>query len=338
MWPPFQSLPAYLGGKRRLCPLMFAALSRVVPQAQWPGLAFLDPFAGGGSVSLLAKAQGFRVLFNDRALRSAIIGRALIENSSVRLTEPDVMQVLSPPTACYPRIAEERFSPGIFPRPHALLLDRALHQARTALASPKRELALLVLIKWALRIQPMSMLRGTDARAAATGDLDRVSARRLGHYLKARNLLSLAAFLKLAHEVNSGVFPGEGRAYQSDAIEFLARTSGDVAYVDAPYPNTTSYEDEYRALDVLLEGRELERSRFSRRDAPLDEIFAASDHVPVWVVSFNNAVLDLDGLKQLIRLHRANIQALEVPYRHLGSIATEVKNETNREFIIVATA
>ena len=43
---------------------------------------------GGGSVALGAKALGFgEVLANDLAARSAIVGRALIENSSRRLTD-----------------------------------------------------------------------------------------------------------------------------------------------------------------------------------------------------------------------------------------------------------
>ena len=39
----------------------------------------------------------------------------------------------------------------------------------------------------------MSMLRGTDARAAASGDYDRVSPRRLGHYLRSERYLRFEA-------------------------------------------------------------------------------------------------------------------------------------------------
>lgn len=63
------ALPPYLGGKRRLCPLIFREVDRLVPRCHWAGLTFLDGFLGGGSVSLYAKAQGFRVVATDIAER-----------------------------------------------------------------------------------------------------------------------------------------------------------------------------------------------------------------------------------------------------------------------------
>lgn len=147
----FDALPAFLGGKRRLCRLIFALLATEAPQARWRGLTLVDPFLGGGSVSQFAKAVGFHV----------------------------------------------------------------------------QSLAIVLVVKWALRTQPMSMLRGTDARDPFEGDLDQVSSRWLGHYL--------------------------------------------------------------------------------------------------------------EQLLDLIRPHRPNIRAVRVPYRHLGSIASEVKNAQNEEYIVLAT-
>src|SRR2546427_4617648 len=70
--------PPYLGGKRRLCPIIFREIDRVIPCEHWQGLTFLDGFLGGGSVSLYAKAQGFSVVSTDIAARSIVIGDALI--------------------------------------------------------------------------------------------------------------------------------------------------------------------------------------------------------------------------------------------------------------------
>ena len=79
---------------------------------------------------------------------------------------------------------------------------------RDYLPEPKRSLALVLLIKWVLRVQPMSMLRGTDARAAFCGDCDRVSPGRVGHYVRSLDLLRPAAWWRLAQEVNGGVLLG----------------------------------------------------------------------------------------------------------------------------------
>src|SRR3972149_6444996 len=91
MW---SALPPYLGGKRRLCPLIFREIDQILPRRLGAGRTFLDGFLGGGSVSLYARAQGFRVVACDIAERAIVIGRALIENSRVRLTRGDVLRLI----------------------------------------------------------------------------------------------------------------------------------------------------------------------------------------------------------------------------------------------------
>jgi len=335
----FNALPAYLGGKRRLSRLIIALLATSVPQERWPSLTLLDPFLGGGSISLLAKAYGFQVHCNDIAYRSAVVGHALIANSSITLSDADLALLFREPDGDHPQAAEERFSPSVFSLEHARFLDRGLHWARSGIfPDAKRYLIELLLVRWALRCQPMSQLRGTDARAAAQGDFDRVSPHRVGHYVASLRLLQPRAVVAMARQISRAVFPGRGFTSQLDAVDFLRRTQGDVAYFDPPYPGTTTYENEYRALDILLEGRELPPSRFSSHIDALDELFEAAAQIPVWLISLNNAVLTLDQLLELVRRHRAEVRAVQVPYRHLGSIASEAKNEANREYVILATA
>ena len=55
---------------------------------------------------------------------------------------------------------------------------------------PWRSLRRLLLIKLLLRLYPLSLPSATDAAAAACGDYDEISPHRLGHYLRARGLLS----------------------------------------------------------------------------------------------------------------------------------------------------
>jgi len=133
------------------------------------------------------------------------------------------------------------------------------------------------------------------------------------------------------------VLPGQGEAYQEDGLTLLPRVAGDVVYLDPPYPNTTSYEREYAVLDDLLEGERLEVSGFSKSADLLSELFRACRHIPVWLVSLNNGALNLEELKELVRPYRPNIEAIQVPYPHLRSIASEAKNARNKEFIVLAT-
>ncbi len=240
----FSALPAYLGGKRRLCPLIFSLLSDSLPRGRWSESVLLDPFCGGGAVALYAKAQGLRVVASDAAERSAVVARALIANNSTQLRLVDVLDLFRDVEDAYSRVAAKH-NPVVFTAEQAEWLDRALARADRR-GEPVRSLLRLLIIKVALRLQPMSMLRGTDARAAATGDYDKVSPRRLGHYLRARRLLTPEGVWSLAQEVNAGVFGGRGEAHQGDARELIARSKADVVYLDPPYPGTTTSAQRWR--------------------------------------------------------------------------------------------
>jgi hypothetical protein len=313
-----------------------AELAKVLPPDRWPDSVFVDAFLGGGSVSLRAKALGLEVRCNDIAERSAIFGRAVIDNGAEKLTPSDAYSLLREPAEPYPQVAE-KFVPGSFASAGAGFIDRALYWLTPAnCPEPLRSLLLLWLVKFILRLQPGSVLRSSDAAIANDGELDGLSAKRADQYLRSRQMLSRSGLLKLMAEVNAGVIPGRGETSRMDALDFLASVVGDVVYLDPPYPGTTAYEREYEILDVLLEGKALPTSRFSKDAGALKELFAACEHIPVWVVSLNNSVLQLEDLLDLIRVHRRQVDAVSIPYRHLGPIASRERNLNNREFIIVA--
>src|SRR6185436_6313168 len=144
-----ESLPPYLGGKRRLCPIIFREIDRVLPRENWSGRTFLDGFLGGGSVSLYAKAQGFAVTSTDIATRSIVIGEGLIANSTVRLTKADVDRVLSVPAA-EAAVNARRFVPAVFPENVGLVLDRLFHAAAATPIRAKAALLRLLAIRIAL--------------------------------------------------------------------------------------------------------------------------------------------------------------------------------------------
>ncbi len=73
------SLIAYLGNKRSLLPFLgrrIAACAEKIAASGTP--RFLDPFAGSGAVSRLARFMGFRVAANDLELYAALIARSRI--------------------------------------------------------------------------------------------------------------------------------------------------------------------------------------------------------------------------------------------------------------------
>lgn len=73
----FAQLIPYIGNKRKLLPLINAALRLCGTIA--PGTTFLDLFAGSGVVSRMAKQSGFRVICNDWEPYAEAINRCFVE-------------------------------------------------------------------------------------------------------------------------------------------------------------------------------------------------------------------------------------------------------------------
>ena len=177
----------------------------------------------------------------DLAARSVVVARALIANSSRRLRQDELLRAWANTPA----------AEGALQRPMRSLPERLLGWAASR-EEPVRSLVQLVAIKLVLGSFPLSIPDATDAGAVAQGDFDRVSPRRLGHYLRARERLTPAGVWATARAVNAGVFVGHGTALQGDARELLANTPADIVYLDPPYAGTTGYERSYRRLDALL--------------------------------------------------------------------------------------
>ena len=181
------ALPPYLGGKRRLCPIIFRELDKVLPRRRWPGMTFVDAFLGGGSVALYAKAQGFNVVATDIAERSIIVGEALIENSRVRLTREDVLKMAARGDGSPGRI-ERDYSPKVFTRQQARFLDGALHAASIASHPAKAALYRLLAMRVALKAHPMSQVRAGTINKFETGEVETISEKCVSSYVDGMRL------------------------------------------------------------------------------------------------------------------------------------------------------
>ncbi len=326
-WRHLDALPPYLGGKRRLLPAILATLEEFAPRSSWAQRSMLDAFAGGGAVSLTAKALGFSVHANDLAMRSVIVSKALIENGETRLARRDLLPLFE--HAADGRVYD--VAGAFLTERQAKFLARAIPAANAA-SGATRWLLLLVLIKWVLGAMPMSTPAATDAQRAAALDFDAISPNRVASFLRGQASVSPSALWRVAQRVNAGVLPGTGTASRMDAIEFLARSDGHIAFLDPPYPGTTSYEREYALLDSLLDGDHMATSGFSSAAPPLEALLDAAEHVPVWLISFGGR--DPEQMVRLVRERRTRVIVHRIPYRHLASLAPERKTY---EYVIGAS-
>ena len=330
------ALPPYLGGKRRLCQLIFREIDRLLPRREWRGLTFLDGFLGGGSVSLYAKAQGFRVVATDIAERAITVGEVLIANSRVRLTREDVLRLAKDDGAAPGRI-EVGYAPRVFTQEQARFLDRALAIAGETTDPAKAALIRLLAIRVALLAHPMSQVRAGTIHRISSGEYEAITESCMYHYVDGLRLTRPGKLWDLAQQLNVGVFHGEGEVIRASVLDVLPEIRADIAYFDPPYPGVMSYEKEYRVIDEILEGASRATSPFTAKGgaAMLDTLFERATHIPIWLLSLGNAVVGIEELEaKMARFGRAT-KAIAIRYQHLPAVATAEKKRENREFLIV---
>jgi adenine-specific DNA methylase len=331
------ALPPYQGGKRRLLGQIFKHLPR--PEE---APVFVDAFLGGGSVSLYAKARGYRVVCNDIALRSQIVGEALITNDHVTLGQEDVTRLFVG-SGNGGGFIEEHFADKVVTAEHARFLDTAFENARLASGS-KKWLLLLLLVKYVFRMRPMGNFGArTIVQQAANGEWESMNP----HYVRDMLVRGVAdhpavVALELRRQINGGVFSNGqlNEVRRGDVFEFLASVDGDILYLDPPYAGTSAYETALRPLDAMLEGRIVrhERSAFSSAEGStvLERLLESAERFPVRAISYGNAEIDLDGLVKAVGRFRPVVVAQEIRYTHLTGLSGREHREKNRELLVVA--
>jgi adenine-specific DNA methylase len=332
----WQALPPYLGGKRRLCGIIFREIDRLIPRRLWPGLTFVDAFLGGGSVALYAKAQGFRVVATDIARRSVVVGEALVANHRVRLAYADVLRILAPREG-EPGPVERRHAPSVFPSTVARAIDACLNDAERSPIKAKAALLRLLALRMAMRCHPMSQVRAGTIERATAGAWESITPSCRYHYVEALHLATPKRLWRLAQEINAGVFAGQGEVQQGSALELLPGIQADITYFDPPYPNTASFEREYRVLDEIFEGQALAPSPFTSKDGTdqIDALLDVAAHIPLWVLSFGNAACSLDALETKMVDRGRQVRVLEIKYAHKVSVARKDTRAANREFLVL---
>jgi len=308
----------------------------LVPRRHWPGLTFLDGFLGGGSVSLYAKAQGFKVVATDIAARAITVGQAVVTNSRVRLTREDVLRLLARRSRLPGRI-ESMFVPSVFTMNIGRFLDAALETAAHTSDDAKAALLRLLAIRVALLSHPMSQVRPGTVHRATTGEWESITESCRYHYVEGLRLTTPAKLWEIAQQLNAGVFQGEARVIQRSILDALPEIRADVAYFDPPYAGVMSYEKEYRIIDQLLEGSTRKTSPFTAKDgaAMIDTLLERAGHIPVWLLSFGNEVTALEELEAKMARLRRRTKAIAIKYAHLPAVSTAEKKASNREFLVM---
>lgn len=280
----------FLGGKRKMAEEICS---------HFKGDTLVDIFMGGGSVSLKGKQKGMRVISNDIAYRSKIIGDALISNSKVKLTAEDVYSVFIPRNN--DGFIEKNFVPKIFIPKVAKDLDNFFANARKR-ESPKKELLLLLVVKYILSLRQFGSFNvgESDNKEILKNreiELLELASESRGKKIKYNLSHPLPSLLRLKEQINTGIFNNgkKNEMYQMDCFEFLKlmkekREKIDSVYFDSPYFNSTVYSSHYRVLDEILEektGVKIDDKAFNTKDVieNFERLFSLSEFIPKWVIS-----------------------------------------------------
>ena len=343
----FKALPPFFGGKRALVAWIFQKLAYQIPQKTWHQKTFLDVFAGGGSISLFAKAHGFQsVIANDWSDRTQIILQALLSNRSQILTAHDLLLLTQPLPDGQVGFAEQELASSVVSKRHANAIDRVRYWASQYQNPVKRNLALLLL--WHLIqdyvVMPTSINTSNRPYAETLDglrDWQELNPKRFVDKSFPRLCQPRWAKLEaLRLRINAGVFGGTSlQASQLEAHAFLKTYSGDIVYFDPPYAGSLSYESSLKTLDALLFGRAVAEapivSPFSQGVDVLTPLLEAAQHIPVWILSYSNHLLELDALKTLVQQAAPGktVVGYERGYQHLAHVS---KSTHRKELLVIA--
>jgi len=209
----------------------------------------LDAFGGTGCIAHLLKRHGKEVSYNDILRSNYLIGLALIENDSVRLSEGDIESLLSAHEGvAYPDFIQRTFSSIYFTDEENAWLDMVVTNIRHLENPCKQAVAYFALFEACLVKRPFNLFHRKNLylRIAEVP-------RSFGN--KATwDAPFPVHFRKFAAAGNRAVFSNgrRNRAINVDAMEIPGHY--DLVYVDTPYISSSGIGVDYLAFYHFLEG------------------------------------------------------------------------------------
>lgn len=287
--------PQYLGAKHTLLPWINKFIPPKVKSA-------IDAFAGSQSVGYLFKQLGYKVIANDFLSFNNQIGKALIENNSVKLEKEDLQLLFNPADNKNDfTLIEDVFTNVFFERKEAEFLDNFRANIPLLNNEFKQSLAYTVINRSMTRKITMGHFGHTQALVYAS-DPERIKRNRsLVRPIK-------EIFEELLPKYNNSIFDNkqENKSYHQNILELLPSIENvDLAYFDPPYCDShADYQGFYHLLETYTEYwkdkdfvngiKRYEPQRFSgfdkKRDviSSFEKLFELSENIPNWLISYNN--------------------------------------------------
>lgn len=221
----------------------------------WEQIAYLDfstcldAFGGTGAVAYRLKQEGKSVTYNDVLHFNYHIGKAIIENSQVRLDSIEVEGLLQPhPDMTYPGFIQDTFFDIYFTNDENAWIDRTITNIRR-LANPyKFALAFFALCQACMIKRPYNLFHRKNLYMRLA-DVERTFGNKASWDKSFDDW-----FIVFAQEGNQAVFDNGQSNYALNVDALDVSGQFDLVYIDTPYISRKGIAVDYHAFYHFLEG------------------------------------------------------------------------------------
>ena len=249
----FKNFPTtrYQGSKRKILPWIYENIKELKFES------VLDAFGGTGSVSYLLKKMGKAVTYNDNLRFNHLIGKSIIENSSVKLSESDIKQLLGKKSNSSYTLVQDYFKDIYYYNYENRWIDNlvasisSMNSYSEETLHYKRALAYYSLFQSCLVKRPFNLfhrknlnLRDSDVK------------RSFGNYASWNKSFE-EHFSSFSNEVNNLVFDNGKECHALNKSVFnIEENSYDLVYLDPPYfrKQSSNETSDYLRVYHFLEG------------------------------------------------------------------------------------
>lgn len=288
----------------------------------------LDAFGGTGSISYLLKLHHKQVTYNDLLKFNWYIGRALIENDRVQLSDDEIEGLLQPyPGRFYPTFIQDTFHDIYFTDAENRWIDMVVTNIGSLADPYRRALAFFALCQTCLAKRPFNLFHRKNLYLRFS-DVPR----NFGNKSTWDTPCELL-FRKFAAAANRAVF-GNGRANTAlNQDVFQIEGDFDLVYIDPPYLSGkgvgVNYYQFYHFLEGLAQydewGSLIDYSSKHRKLKGGDSVWIRKDkiyeafdglfakfHRSILAVSYRaDGIPSISELLELLRKYKTEVKVME---------------------------
>ena len=208
----------------------------------------LDAFGGTGAVAYRLKQANKQVTYNDHLRFNCWIGRALIENPSVRLTNGDLNWILARHDIPYPTLIADTFADIYFRHDENRWLDRVIANIHRLENRYKKSLAFFALAQACIIKRPYNLFHRKNLYIR-TAEVKRSFGNKTSWDRPFADW-----FRQFAGEANLAVFDNGKTNQALNQDVFDIEGDFDLVYLDPPYISASGVGVDYRDFYHFLEG------------------------------------------------------------------------------------